>query len=159
MKLARGEESHLRAVARMERWQAEAETLWAELSKDPLFTLGLGLYWGEGGKTHKVLTICNNDPELIKIWVKWCKKVLPHVEQTIRVYAHMDVDEDRAILFWKRVTGYTAALKVVRMNTRKNKEEPTRIAINGTCKIVAGKGCAEYFVKTMYWINKLKQAW
>lgn len=36
------------------RWKAEALVLWEQWRTDPLFLLGIGLYWGEGSKSLEV---------------------------------------------------------------------------------------------------------
>jgi transposase len=54
-----GNQSHQRSVEALSRWRREADQLWCSYRTEPLFMLGLGLYWGEGSKTTKSLRICN----------------------------------------------------------------------------------------------------
>lgn len=149
-----GRQSHQRAVAAHQRWCEEAEFLWHEYRTEPLFTLGLGLYWGEGSKTSKSLRICNNDPNLIKVWLAWCGRYLPTVSQYGQVYAHADVEAEKAKRYWSRITRIPISSKVVLLRSRKDRSV-TRVSLRGTLRVRAGVGSAEWFVKTMYWISKL----
>lgn len=149
-----GNQSHQRAVARLRRWRQEADQLWFSYRTEPLFMLGLGLYWGEGSKTTKSLRICNNDPKLIKIWLAWCAKYLPDVEHYGRVYVHEDVDELTARRYWSRVAQIPIDGKSVVLKCRKDRSA-TRISTRGTLHLRAGAGSTEWFVKTMHWISKL----
>lgn len=152
-----GKNSRQRAIERQRRWEIEAEALWKRYSKEPLFFAGLGLYWGEGGKTRKVLVMANSDPDLIRCWIKWCLRYLPKdLKQTVRVVAHNDVDGVRVRKFWANVTKWPVAAHVTRIDTRKKDRRPTRLARNGTVSVKPGRGSAECFVKMMYWLNKLK---
>ena len=43
--------------------------------KDPLFFLGLGLYWGEGNKNKSnEIGIVNSDPRILRVSITWFKK-------------------------------------------------------------------------------------
>lgn len=149
-----GNQSHQRSLAAMRRWRKEAELLWHRYRLDPLFMLGLGLYWGEGSKTTKSLRFCNNDPKLIRVWLAWCRRYLTAVEQYGQVYVHSDVDARAARRYWARVTGISIKDRIVKLKSRKDRTS-TRVSIHGTLHIRAGVGSTEWFVKTMYWISKL----
>jgi hypothetical protein len=149
-----GNASHKRAVAALKKWRLEAEESWQRLREEPLFMLGLGLYWGEGDKTTKSLGLSNNDARLIKVWIAWCRQYFPAVALSGRVQIHPDVDGTKARQYWSRVTGVTINPHAVYTKARKDKT-PTRISIHGTIRIRACVGSTECFVKTMYWISKL----
>ncbi|MCX6760331.1 MAG: helix-turn-helix domain-containing protein [Candidatus Nealsonbacteria bacterium] len=46
-----------------------------KLSKRDLLIAAVALYWGEGGKKHRALSICNSDPKMVRFIVKMLKKV------------------------------------------------------------------------------------
>lgn len=73
--------------------------------KDPLFFLGLGLYWGEGykNKTQEV-GIVNTDPEILKISMLWFEKYygISRSEYQIRLSINSEYKnlENSIINFW-----------------------------------------------------------
>jgi hypothetical protein len=150
-----GNRSHQHALTRLKQWQKEAEDAWSAYRKEPLFMLGLGLYWGEGAKTQKSLVLSNSDPALIRIWIRWCAKYMPGVKHKARVTAHDDVDGDRAKHYWKTVTRSLVAEHVTRIVTRKDRA-PTRICLYGTVRVTPIGNPGEWFVKVMYWIKKVQ---
>lgn len=154
-----GNRTRERALANQQRWAEEAEARWSEYVQDPLFTMGLGLYWGEGAKTDKTLSITNSDPALIRVWMSWCRKFMPGIRQRVRITAHLDVDAEAARDYWKRVTGAEVAEKVTRINTRKKDSTPTRICVHGTVRVIPIGHPSEWFVKVMYWLGKSKRTW
>jgi hypothetical protein len=66
---------------RREGWKAEAKKLWDKWRTDPLFLLGIGMYWGEGAKSPRAaqLRISNSDVNLLRAWLAWCQRFLPGV--------------------------------------------------------------------------------
>lgn len=42
------------------------------VSKRDLFMFGLGLYMGEGNKTHDIVRIANADPAVMRSMIAWC---------------------------------------------------------------------------------------
>lgn len=75
------------------------------LSNRELFLAGLFLYWGEGGKTQiNALTVSNNDPAMIKFFLKWLKKIGVSSEKIIiRLHLYSDMDIKKEINFWSKV--------------------------------------------------------
>lgn len=47
-----------------------------DLSKREIFLVGSALYWAEGGKKHRCVTLCNSDPEMIRFWMYWLEKCM-----------------------------------------------------------------------------------
>lgn len=84
-------------------WQAEARLLWEQWHSDPLFLLGIGLYWGEGHKSSRCprLRLCNADVHLLRIWLAWCQRFLPGVPLVFAVNLHANCDADAARRFWE----------------------------------------------------------
>lgn len=145
--------SRRNALRRTRRWKLEAEELWQQRKTEPLFLLGIGLYWGEGAKTQKCLGISNNDAGLLRLWARWCRRYLPrNAKQTVRILAHDDVSAERARRYWARVTGYPVAKHVTRLPTR-GTGKPKRRAPYGTAIVRLGKGSAEWCTKMLIWIE------
>ena len=57
------------------------------LSTRELFLVGLSLYWAEGSKKRGRVRLCNSDPRLIKLYVKWLETCfgIKHSALTCRV--------------------------------------------------------------------------
>lgn len=144
--------SHLAALLRLDQWKREAEEFWITHKDEGLFNMGLGLYWGEGAKTSKTLSIANSDPSAIKTWLKWCRKYLPPgTDLHVRVIVRDDNDVEKVKLYWENITKLR-----VKVNTVPSKNEPTRKNFTGTASVQVGKGSAEWFTKVMYCIHKYK---
>lgn len=59
-------------LSRLLHAKEEAERNLSALSKNQLYFLGLGLYWGEGTKSrNSALSVANSDPEVILLMKKW----------------------------------------------------------------------------------------
>lgn len=72
-------------------------------SKDFLFGIGMGIFWGEGNKVDKrVLRISNTDPELIKSFVYFLKKICNINEQRLSysIICFNDADTETARKYW-----------------------------------------------------------
>lgn len=85
-----------------------------KLSKESLFYIGLGLYWGEGVKTTSgSLAISNSDPRVIQLMVRWFSECFD-VEKTSfmpRVFIS-DIHRDREEVitkFWVKTLGIPRA--------------------------------------------------
>src|SRR5215469_2653552 len=92
---------------RRESWRAEAKALWEEWHGDPFFILGVALYWGEGKKspTERRLELTNADVNLLRIWLRWCRRFLPGVPLYNALGIHDTCDVTAARQFWKRELG------------------------------------------------------
>lgn len=63
------------------------------------------LYWSEGTKTDFSLT--NSDPEMVKVFTKGLKEVLkiPSTRLRVSLRIYEDLDKDRCLAFWSKITG------------------------------------------------------
>ncbi len=76
------------------------------IKKESLFFLGLGLYWGEGGKTHcSELSISNSDPSVIKFFIDWIIKCLKYPKEKMKVHLHLynNMDVNKEMKYWSEV--------------------------------------------------------
>lgn len=72
--------------------------------KNPLFSFGVGAYWGEGDKiSRNSFRISNSDPEFIKLFIKFIFEVCMIDRQKMRIYLMIydDSDPEEALKFWK----------------------------------------------------------
>ena len=58
---------------RIEEGQNKGKNYFTSLTKRELFIAGLALYWAEGSKKQRAVTICNSDPKLIQFIIYWLK--------------------------------------------------------------------------------------
>ncbi|MEA3453197.1 MAG: hypothetical protein U9Q96_02600 [Patescibacteria group bacterium] len=77
------------------------------LFKNPLFLVGLSLYWAEGTKFGEQIQFANSDARLIKIMMRWFKEICDVPEKKIRVhiYIHKIYSHENCEKFWSKVTG------------------------------------------------------
>lgn len=144
-----------RAFQRYQQWHIEAVDFFNAHKDETLFMLGIGLYWGEGGKAYKTLVLTNSDPALIKVWVDWCKTYIPKVELRGGLALHKNLDCNIAKAYWQKLSSiekiYIMIVKPVASKGRRAKN----ILPNGTFRVVAGVGSAEWHTKMMKWIEIL----
>jgi hypothetical protein len=139
---------------RFERWRAEAIELWQQWSNEPLFTMGIGLYWGEGTKANqrnRSFSLSNSDPGLIRTWVAWLRKYASGAPLRIAVSVPEDVNEEVAKGFWQDVTGITKACSY--LNHTRRLRPPKKKLPYGTCVVVVGRGGSRMCIMMMEWIR------
>lgn len=81
------------------------------LSNKELLLIGAALYWGEGAnkeatRGYKSVSFTNTDPRMVKVFMKYLREVLKINDERIKpgIILHPNLDKDRAIQFWSRVT-------------------------------------------------------
>lgn len=95
------------------------------LSQRDVFMLGLGIYIGEGTKTHGITRVINSNPLIIKFIIKWFKDVcgLGNRNFVIRLYLYPDNNQKKSIKFWSRITGIPVhQFHKVQIDKRTNKK-------------------------------------
>ncbi|MFH1401557.1 MAG: helix-turn-helix domain-containing protein [Parcubacteria group bacterium] len=78
-----------------------------KLSKRDLWLLGIGLYLGEGTKSCENIRVINSDPEIIKIAIRWFKKIcgLNNKNLTVAIHLYPDSNIKKTLKFWAKITG------------------------------------------------------
>ncbi len=76
------------------------------LSRRDLFMLGLGLYIGEGTKTHNIVRVINANPKVMSFAVRWFKEVcgLKNSNFKLRLHVYPDNNINESIKFWSLAT-------------------------------------------------------
>jgi len=79
-----------------------AENAIGQMSKRDILMLGLGLYLGEGTKTHNIVRMINSNPEIIRFTMKWFRVIFGIDQSHFRLRLHLYPDSDIAgsIHFW-----------------------------------------------------------
>lgn len=92
-----------RRLEREKMWLNEAEVVFSQLRNDPMFHIGVSLYWAEGSKRSNQWQFSNSDPEMIEIMLQWLEKFFSYhrTKLAYRIYAH-DAYADQNIEKWWR---------------------------------------------------------
>ncbi|KKQ35848.1 MAG: hypothetical protein US50_C0004G0037 [Candidatus Nomurabacteria bacterium GW2011_GWB1_37_5] len=96
-----------------------------KITKRDLFMLGIGLYVGEGTKTHGIVRIINADPKIIKLAIKWFEKVCGLSRDNFRIRLHLYPDNNikECIRFWSDFCGLPfGCFQKVQIDRRKDKK-------------------------------------
>lgn len=115
----------------------EAKKELPTLMKNPLFLIGLSLYWAEGSKTNGYIQVCNSDPQLIKIMLKWFKEIckIPKDRIKIRIYIHEIYKNENCEKFWSNI----ANIPVCKFKKTVYKPTPHKLKKNldykGVCRL------------------------
>ncbi len=78
------------------------------LSLRELWLVGIALYWGEGGKTHRGMArIANSDPAVIKLMMRFFREVCDVSETRFRGHVHTfsHLNAKKAETYWSEVSG------------------------------------------------------
>lgn len=96
---------------RLERERTDFEVAKKEFEffkNDPLFAIGVSLYWAEGAKRSSTFSFMNSDPEMIKLMIVWCKRFLKKEEFEnvhLRLYVHKPYAHEDCEEYWSKVSG------------------------------------------------------
>lgn len=75
------------------------------VSQRDIFMFGLGLYLGEGNKTHDLVRIVNSDPEIIRLAIVWFESLgLSKKHFAITLHLYPDSDPDKSRTYWSNMT-------------------------------------------------------
>lgn len=154
-----------RRVARLEntdrRRQKVREVALADIERlkgDPLWYVGVSLYWGEGGKTQQTARLSNSDPAVIRVMMKFFRETCEIPEEKFRGHLHTfegaDIESDEK--FWSEVSQiprqyfYKTYSKQSLSSKRKRKTLE-----HGTFQIYVHD--SDFFFRLMTWIEYLKK--
>jgi hypothetical protein len=105
---------------------------------DPLFYIGVMLYWAEGTKRgNDMINFSNSDPNMIKLMMRWFRQTceVPNDKIKIQIHIHDLMDEEKIISYWQAITGipkknfHKLIIKKTTLKHRKNE------LYRGTCCI------------------------
>lgn len=93
-------------IKRMNKTINEAKQKVPELIKNPLFLIGLILYWSEGSQKTNTFSFINSDPVVIKLMIKWIEKIckIPKDKIRLRLYIHRIYAHENCEKFWSKQT-------------------------------------------------------
>ena len=133
----------LETLQRHDRYRKEASVEFETLRHDPLFMVGLSIYWGEGEKINKGrVSVINTDADLLKVVVNFYKRSLKVPNSKLRgaLFIHKDIVQSEALKFWSRRT------KIPKSQFIKTQVLPSRSTL--TKRKLANGICTVYFSST-----------
>lgn len=95
------------AAQKREKDKQEAAEEINKISEEGLKLIGISLYWAEGGKTSKnEFNFSNSDPKMIRVMMKFLRKIakVPEEEIQAKIHLYPDTDQQAAIKHWQKVT-------------------------------------------------------
>lgn len=100
------EKSHNRKVREIEELKESGSKEIGTFTARDLWLLGLGLYIGEGSKSHETIRIINSDPQVVRLAIRWFKVACGLTNRNITIALHLYPDNDvgECIRFWRRIT-------------------------------------------------------
>ena len=78
-----------------------------KFTKRDLWLLGIGLYLGEGTKSFEFVRIVNSNPQIIKIAMKWFRRVCRLEDENFNptIHTYPDNNIKKTMNYWSKVTG------------------------------------------------------
>ncbi|NTV41462.1 MAG: hypothetical protein HGA61_04300 [Candidatus Moranbacteria bacterium] len=164
--IKRNKEQTVLAKRRSIEIRNNAKKEFGTLVKRKLFLSGVNLYWAEGykkgayGSKWKSVDFANSDPEMILLMMKFFLREceIPVEKIKAQLIAHENVDIEKSVEYWSRITGIAkrnfvrTSLPVARktLNKRKNSN-----LTHGTLHIRIND--VRFFYRVIGWIDGLKE--
>jgi len=109
--IKRNKQQTQKAKERANKILKESSKEITNINLEKLKLIGTALYFGEGGKSEKRVDFTNSNPEMIKIIMKFFRKVCKVKEEKFRaqlsIYDKEKISE--SIKYWARITGIPPA--------------------------------------------------
>lgn len=125
--------------ARRDKIQEQARQEVKKINRSELFVMGIALYWGEGTKCKRgVVEFTNSDPEMVKVMMKFFRKVCKVPENKFRghVFLHEHLSVRDAERHWSNISAIPIKQfhKTSIQHNRKRIKKDT--LVNGTFAII-----------------------
>ncbi len=137
------------------RAQAGLEAM--HLADDPAWTAGVAMYWGEGSKATRQLSMANSDPAVLRLFMAWAKTYLPpDTGWRAKLNVHANNDEVIARTWWSTqlqlpVREFTKSfIKPDGTGHRKNHLP------HGVCILTKRRSADQYHI-TMAWVEFMQE--
>ena len=154
-----------RRVSRLAHTKSEHDAVFSaamiearQLFKNPLWCIGVSLYWGEGGKTQATARIANSDPVVIKTMMRFFREVCNIPEEKFRAHIHTFAhsDHERTELYWSKVTKLQLGqfYKTYKKQSSASQNKRNTLPL-GTIQIYVHE--KNFFFRIMGWIEYIKQ--
>lgn len=121
---ASGASKHKLKVESFENAKKLAKKDIGKINRRDLFMLGLGVYIGEGTKFGDQVRVINSNPSIIRLSIKWFKRVCGLRESNFKIRLHIypDNNEENCIKFWSEKVGLPKdSFRKTQIDLRKDK--------------------------------------
>ncbi len=147
---------HGKRLERDKNLLVEAKKEFALCKADPLFLVGIALYWAEGTKRGNCFHFINSDTSMIVVMLNWVERFcrVDKRDISLRLYIHRPYAHEHCEEYWSKHTG------VALSNFKRTVYKPTALGIK---KRPNYKGCvrievprsSKYLRKLTYWQNMI----
>lgn len=141
---------------RYDSFRKEAIEDYIRFKNDPLFSFGLGLYWGEGDKkSGNIVAVTNSDPNILVITAKFYRKYLHLDESKLRIslFIYKDINEKFAINFWSKLL-HVPKRQFIKVKVLESRSKLTKTKLKyGICTLYFSN--TEFHIKIREWIRLL----
>lgn len=141
---------------RHNRFKKEATEDYIQFKNDPLFSFGLGLYWGEGDKkSGNIVAVTNTDPNMLVVMANFYRKYLRLDETKLRVslFIYKDINEKFAINFWSKLL-HVPKSQFIKVKVLESRSKLTKTKLKyGICTLYFSN--TEFHIKIREWIRLL----
>ena len=128
------------------------------LLREPLWAAGTAMYWAEGAKKSKRLSMTNSDPKALRLFIQWTRTYLRRdAEFVLSLHLHHGNSQADAQRYWRHalglpeVTFYKAYIKPPGTGHRKNHLP------HGVCRVTV-RASADLLVRAATWFSHLPEA-
>lgn len=144
--------------SRRAKIMSEASEEVSELMRDPLWCIGIALYWGEGGKTQQTARVSNSDPAVVRVMMHFFERYSNLPKDKYRGHVHTFSHKNilKAERYWSKISGiptnkfYKTYIKQSSASKKKRETLPY-----GTFQIYLHD--TVFFFRLMGWMEKLKE--
>jgi len=145
-----------RCLEREQEYLSEATTEFNKYCKNPLFHVGIALYWAEGAKRSNMFQFMNSDEKMNDLLLRWIETFTEYKRSDLgyRLYLHHPFIHDNWEVWWQK------KLNVPEGAFKKTVIKPTQLGIK---KRPNYKGClrievprsTKLLIKMKFWINMM----
>src|SRR5258706_7454166 len=97
-----------RRLELIEQYKRDGIIRLKDMSKESCFIAGIALYWAEGSKMKREVMICNSDPQLINIMIRWFQEFFDvEYQRFVAVIGINEVHREREKIvknYWSNIT-------------------------------------------------------
>lgn len=140
-----------RQIADIER---EAAAYAASRLSDPLWLIGTALYWAEGDKSSRRLSMANTDEAVLRSFIRWVDTYHEAGPYVLAIHLHEGNDAASAVEYWRMALdladaeAYRPYVKPRGTGHRKNRLP------HGVCTVRLRRS-TDAWLRTMTWISVL----
>lgn len=142
-------------VTRETKYIKEADELFEKFEKDPLFLMGLVLYWNQGSKSGLSFQFTTSDDQLLFFMTKWVSWYLgyPATRHGYRLYTYSHQKDMHHERIWAGRLGVPVEAIRVTYLVRKKTPKQIKDGYKGSVRIEIGEVRA--YQLTMRWLKRL----